>query len=100
MNIFNFFFCFGAIEREKESEGEKGGDFVFGNREWGRVSEDGRRGVAQRGWEGVAGGGGARFFVFWGPKGPPKLQICNVAVRVSFLKRPFLKGRPPSCLFS
>ena len=45
---------------------EKRGYLLFGNRRGGRVSEEGRRGGADRGWEGVVwgGGGGLDFFFF------------------------------------
>ena len=48
----------GDGEREEESEAKRGGWVLFKNGEGGRVSEEGRRGGAHWGWEGVAGGRG------------------------------------------
>ena len=77
-----FFFCFGGGEREDESEAKKGGGVLFiWNREGGRVFEEGKRGGAQRGSEGVAVGrrGGANFFLFGAeiPKDPAVLKILR-----------------------
>ena len=55
----SFLICFGGGEREEEFEAKRGGrgasDLEI---EGGEVSEEGRRGGARRGWEGVVGGGG------------------------------------------
>ena len=67
-DIFYLFFCFGAGKGEEEFEAKRGGTFLLQTRVGGEFSEEGRRGSAHGGWEGVAGGG-AKFF-FSGPKCP------------------------------
>ena len=67
LNIFYFSSVSGPAKgRRSPRRKGGGGNLVFGNREGGRVSEDGRRGGAQRGWEGVAGGGGGLNIFFRG----------------------------------
>ena len=76
MDTFYYFFCSESGEREEESEAEKvGGYFLFGNREGGRVSEEGSRGGAHWGWEVSRGLGEAKYF-FSGPRCPPGLSLA------------------------
>ena len=67
VSIFLFFLLFRGRGRGGGVRDETGrGVLLFGNQEGGRVSEEGKRCGAHRGWEGVAGrGGGWAEIVFW-----------------------------------
>ena len=73
--FFYFFFCFGGRRKAGRSPTPNGGVLLFKNERGGRVSEEVRQGGAHRGWEGVAGRGGANFFFFSGPKCPLTLSF-------------------------